>query len=59
MAGEVEESTETNNENPENPDEDQEDDKEDDEDAEGDDEMLQDPEWQEETAVQVFVDRDL
>ena len=58
VAGEVEVSTETNNENPDNPDEDEEE-EEDDEDAEEDDEVVEDPEWQKETAVQVFVDQDL
>ena len=59
MAEEV--STETNLQNPENPEnpDDEEDDVEDNKDGEEDDEKVLDPEWQEETAVQVFVDRDL
>ena len=57
MAQEVEVSTETTGENPENPDyrdDDEEDVKEDDKDD--NEEEVADPEWQEETAVQVFVD---
>ena len=58
---EVEDSTETNTGNPDNPDnpdddDDVEDDKENDEEA---DEEVEDPEWKEKTAIQVFVDRDL
>ena len=53
VADEVEVSTETNAENPDNDDDEGE---EDDEEA---DEEVEDPEWHEETAVQVFVDRDL
>ena len=65
VADEVEVSTETNAENPDNDDDegeeddeevDKEADKEADEEA---DEEVEDPEWHEETAVQVFVDRDL
>ena len=62
MAGKVEVSTETdpeNHENPDNPYEDEEDDEEDDKDAEEYDEVVEDPEWQEETAIQVFVYQDL
>ena len=60
MAEEVEVSTETNAENPEDPEnpDDEEDNEEDDKDDKGDNEV-EDPEWQEETSVQVFVDRDL
>ena len=50
VADEVEVSTETNAENPDNDDDEGE---EDDEEA---DEEVGDPEWHEETAVQVFVD---
>ena len=50
VSDEVEVSTETNAENPDNDDDEGE---EDDEEA---DEEVEDPEWQEETAVQVFVD---
>ena len=53
VADEVEVSTETNAENPDN---------DDDEGEEADEEAdkeVEDPEWHEETAVQVFVDRDL
>ena len=53
VADEVEVSTETNAENPDNDDDEGE---EADEEA---DEEVGDPEWHEETAVQVFVDRDL
>ena len=55
IAEEVEVSTKTNAENPENPDDKDnvEDDEEDDEEA---DEEVADPEWHEETAMQVFVD---
>ena len=57
IADEVEVSTETNAENPDNDDnEGEEDDEEADEEA---DQEVEDPEWHEETAVQVFVDRDL
>ena len=51
IADEVEVSTETNAENP--------DDDEGEEADEEADEEVEDPEWHEETAVQVFVDRDL
>ena len=54
IADEVEVSTETNADNPDNDDDEgEEDDKEADEEA---DEEVEDPEWHEETAVQVFVD---
>ena len=57
VTDEVEVSTETNAENPDNDDDEgEEDDEEADEEA---DEEVEDPEWHEETAVQVFVDRDL
>ena len=61
FADEVEVSTETNAENPDNDeDEGEEDDEEPEEEAdEGADKEVEDPEWHEETAVQVFVDRDL
>ena len=59
MAEEVEVSTETNPQNPENPENPYDDEEDNEEDDEEDDEEVQDPEWQEETAVQVFVDRDL
>ena len=55
IADEVEVSTETNAENPDD-DEGEEADKEADEEA---DKEVGDPEWHKETAVQVFVDRDL
>ena len=53
VTDEVEVSTETNAENPDNNDDEGE---EADEEA---DEEVEDPEWHEETGVQVFVDRDL
>ena len=53
IADEVEVSTQTNAENPDN------DDNEGEEDDEEADEEVEDPEWHKETAVQVFVDRDL
>ena len=61
VADEVEVSTETNAQNPDNDDDEREEyDKEADEEADKEaDEVDEDPEWHEETAVQVFVDRDL
>ena len=57
MAEEVEVSTETVPQNPD--DDDNEDDADDEEDDEEVDEEVEDPEWHEETAIQVFVHRDL
>ena len=54
VAEEVEVSTET--ENPDNPDNDDDEEEYDEEDDEEADEEVEDPEWHEETAVQVFVD---
>ena len=61
VTDEVEVSTETNAENPDNDDDEgEEDDEEAEEEADEEaDEEVEDPEWHEETAVQVFVDRDL